>query len=116
LPVQVQGFHSVFRVAPSGQLLIELVAQFLQTDRAVDFGGIPLRGGTTVVASADGTIRYIIPKPLLKDSDELKARLERQRRYLAMADAVDPESTYESDSSFAKRGLRRADLSRLHAG
>lgn len=116
LPVQVQGFHSVFRVAPSGQLLIELVAQFLQTDRSVEFGGIPLRGGTTVVASADGTIRYIIPKPLLPDSDELKARLERQRRYLAMADAVDPESTYESDASFAKRALRRADLSRLHAG
>ena len=118
LPIQVQGFHSVFRVAPSGQLLIELVAQFLQTDRTMtaEFGGIPLRGGTTVVASADGTIRYIITKPLLADSAELKSRLVRQRRYLAMSDAMDPESTYESDDDFAKRAVRRADFARLHAG
>ena len=118
LPIQVQGFHSVFRVAPSGQLLIELVAQFLQTDRTMTdaLGGIPLRGGTTVVASADGTIRYIIAKSLLPDSEELNARLRRQRRYLAVSDAMDPESTYESDQAFAVRAKRRADLARLHAG
>jgi hypothetical protein len=118
LDIQVQGFHTVFRVAPSGQLLIELVAQFLQTDksRTAEFGGIPLRGGTTVVASADGTIRYVIPKPLLPGSPELEARLTRQRTYLSIADALDPESTYESDDDYADRARRRADLSRLHAG
>lgn len=118
LPIQVQGFHSVFRVAPSGQLLIELVAQFLQTDKSMTdaFGGIPLRGGTTVIASADGTIRYVITKPLLPNSDELNSRLARQRRYLAIADAMDPESTYESDEAFMTRAKRRADFARLHAG
>jgi hypothetical protein len=118
LPIQVQGFHSVFRVAPTGQLLIELVAQFLQTDRSMtsDLGGIPLRGGTTVVASADGTIRYLISKPLLPQSPELEARLTRQRRYLAISDAMDPETTYESDAHYAVRAKRRADFSRLHAG
>jgi hypothetical protein len=118
LPIQVQGFHSVFRVAPSGQLLIELVAQFLQTDKSMTdaLGGIPLRGGTTVVASADGTIRYIITKPLLANSDELNSRLARQKRYLSVSDAMDPESTYESDEAFAKRAVRRADFARLHAG
>ncbi|MGH7580236.1 MAG: hypothetical protein ACREM9_08690, partial [Gemmatimonadales bacterium] len=93
LAIQVQGFHSVFRVASTGQLLIELVAQFLQSDKGMtaELGGIPLRGGTTVVASADGTIRYLIAKPLLPQSPELEARLSRQRRYLAISDAMDPE-------------------------
>ncbi|MGQ0765525.1 MAG: hypothetical protein ACT4OZ_07660 [Gemmatimonadota bacterium] len=117
LPIQVQGFHSVFRVASSGQLLIELVAQFLQTDRtpAGEFGGIPLRGGTTVVAAADGAIRYIISKPLLPDSPQYKARLDRQRAYLSLADATDPESVYQSDEAWATRALGRANFARLHS-
>jgi hypothetical protein len=124
LPVQVQGFHSVFRVAPSGQLLIELVAQFLQTDRSrtEELGGIPLRGGSTVIASADGTIRYVVSKPLPGgDVDSGQAargekRLTRQQQYLAMADLMDPETPYTTEMEHATRALRRADLARLHAG
>ena len=64
--INVLGFHPVFRVAPHGQLLVEIVAQFAQKDDVFDseFGGVPLRGGTTVVAAADGTVRYAISKPL----------------------------------------------------
>lgn len=33
--IQVRGFHPVFRVAPNGRLLIELVMQFAQADHSV---------------------------------------------------------------------------------
>ncbi len=33
-PIQVRGFHTVFRVAPNGRLLVELVAQFAQADHS----------------------------------------------------------------------------------
>jgi hypothetical protein len=68
LPVRVAGCHPVHRIAPSGELVVEMVAQFVQTrrdkrdDRAAR-GGIPYRAGTTMVATLDGRIRYIIAKP-----------------------------------------------------
>ena len=65
LDIRVAGFHSSYRVAPDGQLLIDIVAQFEQRkpETSDEFGGVPLRGGTTVVASADGVVRYVISKP-----------------------------------------------------
>jgi hypothetical protein len=45
--IQVRGFHTVFRVAPNGRLLIELVIQFTQVDQsaAPDLGGLPFGAG-----------------------------------------------------------------------
>ncbi len=121
LPIQVQGFHSVFRVAPSGRLVIELVAQFVQTDKtAIDaLGGIPLRGGTTVVAAADGTIRYIIAKPIHLGGeqsvrDQAEARIRRQLGYLDIADALDPETSFMDDEGLKTRMKTRADFAKLH--
>jgi hypothetical protein len=122
--IEVHGFHPVFRVAPNGQLLIELVAQFAQTDRSrtEDFGGILLRGGTTLIASADGTVRYVISKPLpsptLNPSKKIEAdaRLQRQLAYLHMCDLTDTKLCYSSADEFKNRMRLRMNLAALHQG
>jgi len=65
-PVAVRGFHPVHRIAPSGELLVEMVAQFVQTDKSkksADLGGLKYRAGVTMIANFDGFIRYLIKKP-----------------------------------------------------
>ena len=116
--IQVQGFHSVFRVAPNGQLLVELVAQFTQTDvsQINDFGGVPLRGGTTVVASSNGQVRYIISKtlPSINPSaalpetkqKEAKRRLDMQRDF---RDRCDRDDSY---LAWSDPGYRRNRIAR----
>jgi hypothetical protein len=124
LKIEVHGFHTAFRVSSTGQLLTEVVAQFAQADHSGNDGrgGIPLRGGTTVVASADGTVRYLIAKPLLspnlpeawKRSAEL--RIQRQQVYLTLFDLGDPMMSHLSSADLAKRMLRRGNFSALHFG
>ena len=69
LPIQVLGFHPSFHVDENGQLLAELVAQWLQTPpegdkRRIEIGGVVMRAGTTAVFSSDGRVRYVAAKPL----------------------------------------------------
>ena len=124
LKIEVHGFHPVFRVAPNGQLLIELVVQFAQTDRSftTQLGGLPLRGGTTLIASADGKIRYIISKPLpapnLSPAKKLEAdaRIERQLTYLKLTDLADPRFSYYSPQDLSNRMRLRMNLASLHQG
>lgn len=122
--IEVHGFHSVFRVAPDGRLLIELVAQFAQKDttKTEELGGLPLRGGTTLIASADGTVRYLIAKPLPSQNhpkavqDEALARLERQRAYVSLCDATDASCAYCGPRDFKNRMQARMSLRALHQG
>lgn len=120
---QVRGFHPVFRVAPNGRLLIELVAQFAQQDRSTkkQLGGVPFRGGATVVASAEGTVRYIISKPFHRGApgatgELARARLERQRGFVAAADMTNPKSPYMSREEHAVRIAALASFASLHGG
>jgi hypothetical protein len=122
--IEVHGFHPVFRIAPDGRLLIELVVQFAQKDEQQndDLGGIPLRGGTTLVASADGTVRYLIAKPLPSNllipamQREAQARYERQVNYVRLCDSVDANSAYLGSEEFKVRMAARMNLSSLHQG
>jgi hypothetical protein len=64
LPVALRGFHPVHRIASSGELLVEMVAHFVQTQKSGDApGGLKYRSGVTMVANIDGYIRYVIQKP-----------------------------------------------------
>ena len=120
--VEVHSFHTVFRVSPSGQLLIELVAQFAQADRTnLDKnGGIPVRGGTTIVARADGTVKYIIAKPLpsknLNKIQRARAelRVAGQAKYLAQSDGADPRMNTFTPAELANRMQRRGSFISLH--
>ncbi|HYU41889.1 MAG TPA: hypothetical protein VEQ84_07040 [Vicinamibacteria bacterium] len=120
VPIQTRGFHPAFRVAPNGKLLIELVAQFVQTDksRKEDLGGLPVRGGTTIVAAADGRIRYVIKKPLPAPgaSPDTEPRLARQLAYVELADSLDARTNYYGGDDFKNRMNLRMRLGKLHQG
>lgn len=124
LPIHCAGFHSVFRRAPRGLYLVEVIAQFVQTDRSssLDFGGLPLRGGTTVIASADGIVRYTICKPLPSNilSPEMRkqadARINRIKEFIHLCDARDPRLAWGDDAYVAQRMQLRANFQALHSG
>ncbi|MBA4383837.1 MAG: hypothetical protein C0410_03810 [Anaerolinea sp.] len=123
-PIQVSGFHTSFRVTPTGQLQTELVVQFTQKDdtETEKMGGIPLRGGTTIVVGTDGRIRYLISKPLPSASLREDARkrgeqrLDRQRAYLAATDLKDPQMAYGDQNYLSQRSKMRMRISALHQG
>lgn len=122
--IEVAGFHSSYRVAPDGQLLIDIVAQFEQCmkETSDELGGAPLRGGTTVVASADGAVRYVISKPLESGAStslkrkEAKLRSQRQRDFVEACDQADPQAAWCSDDrSLRFRMLRMHNFAALHS-
>jgi hypothetical protein len=124
--IAVKGFHPSFRVGPTGQLLIELVAQLTQSDDTytAELGGLPLRGGTTVVVAADGRVRYVIAKPLPSTSllpeqkQAAEERLERQRAFIRLCDANDPRLTWscKTDNYEASRMAARKSFKALDQG
>jgi hypothetical protein len=68
LPVAVRGFHPVHRIASTGELLVEMVAHFVQTRKtSEDLGGLKYRAGVTMIANIDGQIRYVISKPFQEE-------------------------------------------------
>lgn len=75
LPVALRGFHPVHRIAPTGELLMEMIAHFVQTQKETadeDLGGLKYRAGVTLIANIDGQIRYLIHKPFMdKRKDDL---------------------------------------------
>lgn len=111
LDTEVEGFHSAFRVSPGGQLVVELVAQFVQVDKALQndlsYGGVPVRGGVTVIADANGNVRYLISKQLTE------ARKDVQRAFVAQCDEVDPLMPC-SDDAYQQRRMKERSLARLH--
>ncbi|MDH0867270.1 hypothetical protein [Mitsuaria sp. GD03876] len=120
--IQVRGFHPVFRVAPNGRLLVELVAQFAQVDRRLgeELGGVPFRGGCTLIASSDGRCRYLVKKPMLKSGgkDELAAlaRLTRQRHFVERCDMRNAMTPYYTKTESARRIAAMANFANLHGG
>lgn len=122
--IQVRGFYPVFRVAPSGRLLIELVVQFAQVDHEAksEFGGIPFRGGCTLVASSNGSFRYLISKPMLRASGDKrleragKQRYARQQDYLNMCDMNSALTPYLTEPEHQRRMLELMNFANLHGG
>ena len=112
--IELLGYHTVFRVAPNGELLVELVAQFEQKEKASRndpaYGGVPFRGGTTVIAGVDGVVRYVIPKPM---SDQRRAN---QKKYVTQLDATDVALAWCDDDYEATRMRARTNFAALHRG
>jgi hypothetical protein len=122
--ISVQGFHSVFRVAPNGQLQVEVVAQFGQIERTVgkaEYGGLPLRGGTTVIAAADGTVRYVISKPIPskklrgEKKREAEERVDRQQGFVEACDRDDPSLPW-CDDDYVETRMTSRNFRSLHQG
>jgi hypothetical protein len=122
-PIQVQDFHNVFRVAPDGQLLVELVAQLTQEGQppdGEDLGGLPLRGGTTLVAAEDGMVRYAIARPLPGAhlaggaSRVAEERHEALRALVQREDEGDPSLTWSGEGYRSRRALQRRGFPWIH--
>ena len=124
--VYIAGFNAVFRVAQTGALQIELIAQFIETAKSTvadpEWGGVPVRGGTTVIIGVDGQVRYIIKKPLPAAMVDARARasadlrVAAQRAFVERLDGGDPQTNYLDQSGFAARMYARMSLRALHEG
>jgi hypothetical protein len=127
LPIQVLGFHPSFHMDENGQLLAEVVAQWVQTPpegdvRRIEIGGVVMRAGTTAVFSSDGRVRYVAAKPLPgshlghTDMDVAKRREASFRSYAAALDLRDPLQIWSDDSYHSHRMARRANFGAAHRG
>ncbi len=124
--VYVAGFNAVFRVAPNGALQIELIAQFIETDKTSqcdpEWGGVPARGGTTAIIGVDGQLRYAIKKPLPTAQvdeharEKARGRIAEQRAFTERLDGSDPQTNYLDNAGFAARMTARMSLRALHEG
>jgi hypothetical protein len=121
LPIEIQGFHSMFRVGGDGQLRPELVAQFVQrAEEERPLGGLRLKGGTTVVFSAEGQPRYVIAKPLTsapldqRQLAEAKERCCRTMEFVADCDSRDPRYPWAGQRYLDLRMLERFSFSAVH--
>lgn len=119
--IHALGVHPVFRVAPSGRLVIELVAQVdQQMVSSPDFGGLSPRGGATLIVSFDGTVKYVVSKPLPGKNlppihrEHAAARLARQMEFVSQSDLRDPMTTYMTEQEYAQRAEIRGRMSTLH--
>jgi hypothetical protein len=74
-----------------------------------------------VVASADGTTRYVIAQPLeetglsTEHTREAGIRKERRREFIEQCDREDPLLAW-SDSNYARKRIGKVNLARLHGG
>ena len=124
LYIEVKGFYSMFRIGADGQLLTEAGVQFVQTPEIAsgDLGGLVPRAGTTVIFSGDGSVRYVIAKPLQLDvglpgqlPGEEDPRLQAMRKFVAACDERDPHYAWAGPAyDVASRMLRRFNFALVH--
>ena len=122
--IAVRGFHPVHRIGADQRLVIELVVQFVQTDKSQheDLGGIPSRAGATVIFDAEGYVRYVIAKPVEFEGllDQLKgaatARATRTKQFYMEADLADPRMAWSEKDYYRNRMKLRMNLRALHGG
>lgn len=106
-PVNVTGLRHSFRVGPDGQLVIEIIGQIIQTRR--QRSNVMPERGVTIVASADGKIRYVIPNQPLpplgapaRNADHVELAPESQSRR-SRASTLPFDSRYRLSKSVYRR-------------
>ena len=121
-PIAVKGFSPVYRVGVDQRLIVELVVQYVQTDRSRDTGGLHPRAGTTVVFDSKGYVRHIIAKPLTHPANAPRyaglaaQREERTSAYIDDLDLNDPRMAWPDAAYESQRMQLRMDLRALHGG
>ena len=79
-----------------------------------------MRSGTTVVASAEGRVRYVISMPMPSTAiseDKQKSsqfRVERQRGFVEQCDRSDPFLAWGDDDYINQRMALRMDFAAMH--
>ena len=120
LPIQARTFHEVHRVSPDGTLGFDVVAELTQhrevlrdpADAAA--GSFVFRGGTTLVITRDGDVKYAIQKSVGRERDDkTNRRLERQREYQAEREDNLTVAPYAASGVRAPQTL---DFRQIHRG
>jgi hypothetical protein len=120
--IKVDGFHAAFRTGAGGQLRVDVVIRYVQTaplavqqQLSPALGGVPLRGGATVVADATGRVRHVITRAVPTDpnaagaTDGGVARLQSLAEWVAQFDGhdllapwIDPQTRVVQSLNFAR--------------
>ena len=133
--IELHGMHVAYRRAADQQPRPELILQFAQRRRDLEDQTLPekhrviMRAGTTVIAGVDGSVSYLVPKPLpLADESVLSGkspevaaagrryhaagaeRLAAIRAYLGQLDEADPLRAW-----MLQPAVLRATFANLHA-
>jgi hypothetical protein len=124
--IKVDGFHAAFRTGSGGQLRVDVVIRYIQSAPAEvqqkygpALGGLPLRGGATVVADATGRVRYVITKPVPTDpastraTDQGVARMRGLAGWVAEFDGHDLLGPWVDAESRVVRSLNFARIDSL---
>lgn len=109
--IAVSGFHPTFRV---GGAWSEVSVTFTQKRPVTDLGGLPFRGGATVIASFDGTVKYVVAKPFA--GGDGAARREAHAAYVGGVDRRDPALEWIDPAARETRHSLRCSFAALHGG
>lgn len=126
LPIEVDGFNASFLGGARGRLRVEVVIRFVQTaskelwtDLRGQLGGVPLRGGCTLVADATGRILQVVsrPVPCRSGTGELAERgAARLTEMLGFVDAFEGHDAFGPWAEAEDRVLRSLNFARVDAG
>jgi hypothetical protein len=115
-------FHTAFRNV-AGVLWVDLIIQYMQTeysDKEIP-DKFPFRGGTTVIASADGTIRHLVMKPIRTVDQEIlnneaNIRFQHQEEYTNYIAMRDVESNYLGNNAIINSIKNNKAFAGLYSG
>lgn len=122
--IRVHGFHPNVRVSPNGRWRAEFVVTFIQEmgtedEQKMRFGGLPVVGGTTLIADGDGKVRYVLRKPLPKAAERFRnegvQRIAQQVAFVDELDARDPLFSWGDAHYLERRMSLRSAFNALHA-
>jgi hypothetical protein len=120
--LRVAGYNTTFRVGEDGKLRTEFVIQWFNDAKAdPKLGGLKEAAGTTVVYTAEGMPRYIIPKPRVGEWQEeikkaAKTRWLATREFVDESDARDPDAAWSDPAWWGRRMEIRFGFAGLHRG
>ena len=112
VPISARTFHEVHRIGPDGKLNFDVVAELTQrrdvplNPEDITSPKFTFRGGTTLILSQDGRVRYAIQKGIGEEKDDkTNERLKRQREYQAQLEANMAFAGYADESLLGKRPM-----------
>jgi hypothetical protein len=111
LPIQPYSFHPIYRIGPTGRLVVEFVVEFLQQRDLPVSAEVPgepsfrFRGGSTVIFDHLGHVKYAIQKSINNTQ-----RQAAQRAFLNRLSEVSAFATYHPDEP------PKLDFAAVHRG
>lgn len=117
--IRVAAYHYAARVSSVGAPKTDVVLELVQTgDDRERYQGLPPRGATTVIAGADGRVKYVLAKPIPSAEpsatlpEPMRAEVKRRdERLRAAADKLFGDNAFaawEPDEGRARAALLRS--------